>query len=102
MPDKLCVFPFKYYGVTYNGCTSIDYSEPWCSVATDDNGNYVFNTNCEDGDSGEAEVNSGNIDIELTTDLSPTLGKVQQSMGHKMSRIQEFIHTLLQFLVKKR
>ena len=68
----------------------------------DDNGNYVFNTNCEDGDSGEAEVNSGMIDIELTTDLSPTLGKVQQSMGHKMSRIQEFIHTLLQFLVKKR
>ena len=66
----------------------------------DDNGNYVFNTNCMDGDSGADD--SGFADIELTTDLSPKFGNVQKSIGRNMSRIQEFLHSLLQFLVKKR
>jgi len=25
-----CVFPFKYGGLTYNECTNIDHTEPWC------------------------------------------------------------------------
>ena len=68
----------------------------------DENGNYIFNTDCMDGDREEAEDNSGMADIELTTDPSPTFGKVQQTLGRNMSRIQEFLHSLLQFLVKKR
>ena len=55
-----------------------------------------------DGDREEAEDNSGMADIELTTDLSPKFGNVQKSIGRNMSRIQEFIYSLLQFLVKKR
>merc|ERR1711893_373785 len=37
--NQQCVFPFVYKGVTYNGCTSADWSQPWCATATD-NGNY--------------------------------------------------------------
>ena len=33
-----CVFPFKYWGLTFNSCTSWGEPAPWCSTKTDENG----------------------------------------------------------------
>jgi hypothetical protein len=38
--DKACVFPFRFNGVTYNGCTE-DEDGRWCSTKTDERGNHV-------------------------------------------------------------
>jgi len=38
-----CVFPFKYQGKEYKGCTVADASDGklWCSTSTDSNGNHI-------------------------------------------------------------
>ena len=38
-----CVFPFKYNGKEYQGCTVADVSDGklWCSTNTDRNGNHI-------------------------------------------------------------
>lgn len=37
-----CVFPFKFRGVTYDGCTEVaSEGTPWCSTKTDSNGVHV-------------------------------------------------------------
>ena len=38
-----CVFPFKYNGKEYQGCTVADVSDGklWCSTSTDRNGNHI-------------------------------------------------------------
>ena len=30
-----CVFPFKYKGKTYDSCTFVDGSKPWCALTSD-------------------------------------------------------------------
>jgi len=35
-----CVFPFRYKGVVYTECTSIDQSQPWCSTSVTSSGNH--------------------------------------------------------------
>ena len=44
-PDKPCIFPFKFRGITHNNCTLIG-NEPgkvsaWCSTKVDDSGKHV-------------------------------------------------------------
>ena len=45
---KECIFPFTYFGVTYNGCVE-DSSHPaglhWCSTKVDSDGNHVLRQN---------------------------------------------------------
>jgi len=44
---KECIFPFTYFGVTYNGCVE-DSSNPglrWCSTKVDSDGNHVLRQN---------------------------------------------------------
>jgi len=36
-----CVFPFRYKGVVYTECTSIDQSQPWCSTSVTSSGDHV-------------------------------------------------------------
>jgi hypothetical protein len=36
-PDLPCAFPFEYEGVEYYSCTTVDWSQAWCSTKT---GNY--------------------------------------------------------------
>merc|ERR1719422_542595 len=36
-----CVFPFRYKGVVYTQCTSIDQSQPWCSTSVTASGDHV-------------------------------------------------------------
>jgi len=36
-----CVFPFRYKGVVYNGCTTVDRSSAWCSTSTDIAGEHI-------------------------------------------------------------
>merc|ERR1712039_756581 len=53
-----CVFPFRYGGKTYGGCTREGHHRPWCSIRTDSNGNHVqgirnwgsCRDDCPDGD----------------------------------------------------
>lgn len=33
--DKPCVFPFKYMGVRFDACTTVDSTTAWCSTQTD-------------------------------------------------------------------
>ena len=42
--DKKCVFPFKFYGVMYNGCTTVTDDKLWCSTLTN-NGVHVGGQN---------------------------------------------------------
>ena len=41
---KICVFPFKFDGVTYNGCTTVIDDKLWCSTLTN-NGVHVGGQN---------------------------------------------------------
>ena len=42
-----CKFPFRYKGVVYNECTSVDQSQPWCSTSITTTGqNLVSLTSC--------------------------------------------------------
>lgn len=36
-----CVFPFKYRGITYDGCTKANHPRLWCATKTDPSGNYI-------------------------------------------------------------
>ena len=39
-----CIFPFKYYGVTFKSCTlswSESETEAWCSTKVDESGEYI-------------------------------------------------------------
>uniref|UniRef100_A0A0K2VFD5 Fibronectin type-II domain-containing protein n=1 Tax=Lepeophtheirus salmonis TaxID=72036 RepID=A0A0K2VFD5_LEPSM len=37
-----CIFPFKYYGKTYNNCTNVDNgSIDWCATSLDINENVM-------------------------------------------------------------
>ena len=43
---KQCVFPFRYNGVIYKGCTKVTWegkytNNPWCSTEVNEDGNYV-------------------------------------------------------------
>ena len=42
-PDKgkACVFPFRYYGGTFNECAPYGTDRGWCSTLTDSNGNHM-------------------------------------------------------------
>ena len=31
-----CIFPFEYYGVIYNGCTTAGGYAPWCQTSVDE------------------------------------------------------------------
>ena len=46
--NKKCIFPFKYHGVKYNGCTTArNLGRLWCSTANDKDGNYKSWGNCD-------------------------------------------------------
>jgi len=36
--DCVCVFPFKYNGVSYDSCTNVDAERLWCATGVDGNG----------------------------------------------------------------
>merc|ERR1711879_631753 len=38
---KACVFPFRYKGVVYKECATVDQSAAWCSTEVDAGGNFV-------------------------------------------------------------
>jgi len=38
---KACVFPFRYKGVVYKECATVDQSSAWCSTEVDAGGNFV-------------------------------------------------------------
>merc|ERR1712227_1126408 len=38
---KACVFPFRYKGVVYSECATVDQSSAWCSTEVDAGGNFV-------------------------------------------------------------
>merc|ERR1712064_243773 len=40
---KSCVFPFRYNGIVYSECTSVDQSAAWCATEVDAGGNYISN-----------------------------------------------------------
>merc|ERR1712170_147290 len=40
---KACVFPFRYNGVVYSECATVDQSSAWCSTEVDAGGNFVAN-----------------------------------------------------------
>jgi len=45
---RKCVFPFKYRGVTYNGCTTVrNNGKLWCSTENAADGNYKKWGNCD-------------------------------------------------------
>ena len=43
VPGKKCAFPFKFKGVFYRQCTTVDHQDDklWCSTETDQNDNYI-------------------------------------------------------------
>ena len=61
--DVECIFPFKYFGITHNGCTVHGNTEseekPWCSTKVDKNGLHVKDSygycgqECPEEDCGE-------------------------------------------------
>merc|ERR1712029_170430 len=38
---KACVFPFRYKGIVYTSCATVDQASAWCSTEVDAGGNYV-------------------------------------------------------------
>ena len=40
-PGEMCVFPFKYKGVEYDGCTDVEKGVPWCPVEVACNGEFL-------------------------------------------------------------
>ena len=54
--EEQCVFPFKYKGVSYDSCTTVDNNDKlWCSTKTDEDGKFIsgFWVNCNDSCNGE-------------------------------------------------
>ena len=45
-----CIFPFKYKGKKYNGCTKDNHNKLWCSTQNDQSGEYIqdFWGNCDE------------------------------------------------------
>merc|ERR1712243_419976 len=41
--SKSCVFPFRYNGIVYSECTSVDQSAAWCATEVDARGNFISN-----------------------------------------------------------
>ena len=44
---QMCLFPFKYKGVTYNSCTSTESEAPWCAIKVTPDREFI------DGGGGE-------------------------------------------------
>merc|ERR1712198_110473 len=40
-PQGQCVFPFRYKGIVYNGCSTVDRGSSWCSTNTDVSGEHI-------------------------------------------------------------
>merc|ERR1719318_1212372 len=40
-PNKPCIFPFRFNGVTHTSCTSVNINQPWCSTATRSDGSHI-------------------------------------------------------------
>ena len=40
-PNDPCQFPFHYKGKVYDGCTSIDHTQKWCSTEIGSNHSYI-------------------------------------------------------------
>ena len=43
-PNKPCVFPFQYHGMTFNNCTNYDGADnkAWCATKVDGSGNHFY------------------------------------------------------------
>ena len=41
IPNRQCTFPFTVYGKTFDACTSVGHTAPWCSTKVDQNGHHV-------------------------------------------------------------
>merc|ERR1719346_532137 len=39
--SQACIFPFRYNGVVYTSCTSVDQAAAWCATQVDAGGNFV-------------------------------------------------------------
>ena len=38
---RACVFPFRYNGALYNGCSTVDDTKLWCSTKTDSDDDHA-------------------------------------------------------------
>ncbi|XP_040574629.1 72 kDa type IV collagenase [Lepeophtheirus salmonis] len=48
LENQKCIFPFKYYGVTYNACTGVDNGGTlWCATTLNSDGEAVGWGNCK-------------------------------------------------------
>ena len=36
-----CIFPFKFWDITFNSCTLFRENGPWCSTKVDINGDFI-------------------------------------------------------------
>ena len=41
VPSQACIFPFVYKSVLYTHCTTIDYNQPWCATAVNQEGTFM-------------------------------------------------------------
>ena len=47
--SKKCIIPFKYNGVSYEGCTVTGNGNTlWCATSVDSNGNTLMYGNCRE------------------------------------------------------
>ena len=85
-PNALCIFPFKFNGITYHQCTTAGNAEgdinPWCSTLVDDSGIHIgggagnwgnccpANSDCE---CKEEDENSQNTNTEDPNYIFPNV-----------------------------
>ncbi len=39
--NSACVFPFRYYEMEYNQCTTVNRTARWCSTKVDSSGKHI-------------------------------------------------------------
>ena len=67
--NKPCVFPFRFGGITYNGCTSNHdpHAKLWCSTQVDEGGNHIGRQGiwgyCREGCPINREVKNINTEV---------------------------------------
>ena len=59
--ERPCVFPFKYKGRYFDGCTNFDYDKVWCATLLDNEGSYI------DDQWGLCKDSSCYLDLNTTT-----------------------------------
>merc|ERR1712243_97993 len=75
---KSCVFPFRYNGIVYSECTSVDQSAAWCATEVDAGGNFISNkygfcpSSCPSSGSSTTTTTTSSSSASTTTTVSTT------------------------------